>query len=211
MSGEQGRNLRHPNSVTSIGEHAFANCGSLTSVALGNSVTSIGEYAFLNCSSLANATLGSSLIGIGNDAFGNCGSLIAVYCHGNAPNVVPDEYLVSIHYGGSNVFSGAMTTVYYLPGTTGWAETFADNPTAPWVLPNPRILSNGPSFEVQTNGFGFIISWATNLSVVVEACANLTNPIWSPVGTNTLTGGSSYFSDPQWTNYPGRFYRLRSP
>jgi hypothetical protein len=26
----------------------------------------------------------------------------------------------------------------------------------------------------------------------------------------TLTGGSSYFSDPDWTNYPGRFYRLRS-
>ena len=52
---------------------------------------------------------------------------------------------------------------------------------------------------------------ATNLSVVVEACTNLANPIWSPVGTNTLTGGSSYFSDSQWTNYPGRFYRFRSP
>ena len=64
---------------------------------------------------------------------------------------------------------------------------------------------------MQTNGFGFIISWATNVSVVVEACTNLANPIWSPVGTNTLTGGSSYFSDPQWTNYPARFYRLRSP
>jgi len=22
---------------------------------------------------------------------------------------------------------------------------------------------------------------------------------------------TSYFSDPQWTNYPARFYRLRSP
>jgi hypothetical protein len=68
-----------------------------------------------------------------------------------------------------------------------------------------------PQLWPQTNGFGFIISWATNLSVVVEACTNLANPIWSPVGTNTLTGGSSYFSDPQWTNHPARFYRLRSP
>jgi hypothetical protein len=25
------------------------------------------------------------------------------------------------------------------------------------------------------------------------------------------TGGSSYFSDPEWTNYPGRFYRLTMP
>jgi hypothetical protein len=46
---------------------------------------------------------------------------------------------------------------------------------------------------------------------VVDACTNLANPGWSPVRTNTLTGGWCYFSDPQWTNYPGRFYRLRSP
>ena len=55
------------------------------------------------------------------------------------------------------------------------------------------------------------ISWATNASVVVEACTNLANPVWCAVGTNTLTSGSSCFSDPQWTNYPARFYRLRSP
>ena len=36
-------------------------------------------------------------------------------------------------------------------------------------------------------------------------------PLWSPVGTNTLTGGSSCFDDPRWANYPGRFYRLCSP
>jgi hypothetical protein len=64
---------------------------------------------------------------------------------------------------------------------------------------------------VQTNGFGFIISWATNSPVVVEASTTLVNPIWAPLSTNTLTGGSSYFSDPEWSNYPSRFYRLRSP
>jgi len=47
--------------------------------------------------------------------------------------------------------------------------------------------------------------------VVVEACTNLVNPAWQPVQTNAITGGSSSFSDSQWTNYPGRFYRLRSP
>ena len=34
---------------------------------------------------------------------------------------------------------------------------------------------------------------------------------WSPVATNTLTGGSSCFSDPQCTNYPARFYRHSMP
>lgn len=79
------------------------------------------------------------------------------------------------------------------------------------VLPNPLVLNNSPSFGVQTNRFGFTISWATNVPVVVEAYANLGGPVWLPVSTNTLTSGSAYFSDPQWTNYPRRFYRLRSP
>jgi hypothetical protein len=55
----------------------------------------------------------------------------------------------------------------------------------------------------------------SNSVVVVEACTNLANPIWSPVSTNALnaffgTNGMSYLSDPQRANYPGRFYRIRS-
>jgi hypothetical protein len=72
-------------------------------------------------------------------------------------------------------------------------------------------LTSGPNFGVQNNEFGFIISWAYNPSAVVEACTNLANPIWLPVATPTLTDGSAYFSDPDWINYPSRFYRLRSP
>jgi hypothetical protein len=69
------------------------------------------------------------------------------------------------------------------------------------------ILNREPSFGVGANGFGFTISWATNASVVVEAATNLANPVWIPVSTSTLTSGTNYFSDPQWTNYPMRFYR----
>ncbi len=79
------------------------------------------------------------------------------------------------------------------------------------MLPYPVILSTTPNFGIQTNAFGFRISWATNVPVVVEASMTLANPEWSPVSTNALVNGWSYFSDPQWTNYPARFYRLRSP
>ncbi len=41
-----------PNSVTSIGDYAFASCSGLTSITIPNSVTSIGSYAFYECSKL---------------------------------------------------------------------------------------------------------------------------------------------------------------
>jgi hypothetical protein len=47
--------------------------------------------------------------------------------------------------------------------------------------------------------------------IVVEVSSDLANPIWSSLQTNQLTSGSVYFSDSQWTNYPARFYRIRSP
>jgi hypothetical protein len=93
----------------------------------------------------------------------------------------------------------------------GWSSTFAGIPTAQWSLPYPLILQNGPGFGIQSNQFGFTVSWATNLSVVVEASTNLASPGWQPLQTNTLTNGSFYFSDPNWTNFPGRFYRISSP
>jgi hypothetical protein len=155
---------------------------------------------------LITVTIPASLTSIGNEEFYGCVNLTGVYFKGNAPLTGFSEF-----YNASY-----QAIVYYLPGTTGWSATFGDSvggyrPTALWALPTPTILGFEPSFGMRTNQFGFTISWATNIPVVVEACTNLANPVWNPVATNTLTGGSSYFSDPQWTNYPGRFYRIRSP
>ena len=49
------------------------------------------------------------------------------------------------------------------------------------------------------------------MAVAVDACTDLANPAWTPLQTNLLSNGSSYFGDLQWTNYPARFYRLRWP
>ena len=64
-----------PNSVTSIGGYAFYGCSSLTSVEIGNSVTSIGNYAFSNCSSLTSVELPNSVTSIGSYAFYDCSGL----------------------------------------------------------------------------------------------------------------------------------------
>ncbi|HEU0008311.1 MAG TPA: leucine-rich repeat domain-containing protein [Verrucomicrobiae bacterium] len=221
-----------PNSVTNIGDRAFNECTILSAITadalnpvyssldgvlfnkdesllikypggkagrytIPNGVTSLADSAFASCRSLTCVTIPSSATNIGTYSFAYSRSLIGVYFQGNAPSVSPDAFT-----GADNV------TVYYLPGTTGWGTTFAERPTALWT---PRIETSDANFGVRTNRFGFTISWASDLVTVVEACTNLTNPVWTPVGTNTLTDGSSYFSDPEWTNHPVRFYRLRSP
>jgi hypothetical protein len=205
-----------PNSVTSVGDEAFSSCTSLTSVSIGSSVTSIGAKAFSGCIGLTSVTIPNSVTSMGAagegcmhamgsywcshyfGAFDGCASLRGVYFEGNVPDLDHDA------------LTDAQATVFYLPGATGWGTTFGGCPTAPWVLPYPVLLSSSLSFGLETNGFGFTISWATNNAVVVEAATDLANPTWTPVATNTLTGGTSYFSDPQWAKYPRCFYRIRS-
>ena len=67
-----------PNSVTSIGDFAFDDCSSLTSVTIPNSVTSIGNVAFSGCSGLTSVIIPNSVTSIGYQAFSRCGSLMNV-------------------------------------------------------------------------------------------------------------------------------------
>ncbi len=64
-----------PDSVTSIGERAFSDCSSLTSINLPDGVTSIGNAAFWCCSRLKNIDLSDGLKEIGDYAFYNCNNL----------------------------------------------------------------------------------------------------------------------------------------
>lgn len=213
-----------PDSVTSIGTSSFSTCPSLASVTLGNGLGVIGDaafeqtpltsivipngvgnieiYAFYNCTNLTNVVIGTGITNITSAAFLGCSSLLAVYFQGDAPS-------------SSGSFSqDNNATAYYLPGTLGWGSTFGEPyglPAAPWFLPTPLILNFQHNFGVQTNRFSFMISWATNTSIVVDACTNLASNTWQAIQTNNLANGSFYFTDSQWTNYPARFYRVRTP
>ncbi|MCD8040299.1 MAG: leucine-rich repeat domain-containing protein, partial [Clostridia bacterium] len=87
--------------VTSIGENAFFDCTSLTSVTIGDGVASIGERAFYYCTSLASIVIPDSVTSIGDYAFLECSSLTSVYYNGtseewNAITIETDnEYLTS--------------------------------------------------------------------------------------------------------------------
>ena len=184
-----------PNTLRTIQADTFEDCTSLTNVTIGNGVTSIGDGAFFSCG-LTSVTIPASATNIGSEAFGYMASLRSVYFKGNAPS--PD---------GIQFFDSNNSTVYYLPGTTGWGFTFGERLAVLW---NPKIqISN--SFRVPTVQFGFNISGTARIPILVEACSNLHSAKWTPLQTCTLTNGSIYFSDPAWTNYPSCFYRIRSP
>ena len=75
VNGELITDLVIPDGVTTIGNYAFFECSTLTSVNIGDSVTKIGSYAFYNCSGLTSFTVGNSVTTIGNYAFAYCNSL----------------------------------------------------------------------------------------------------------------------------------------
>ncbi len=67
-----------PSSVTSIGNNAFRRASSLTSITIPSSVTSIGDEAFNGASNLTSITIPSSVTSIGNNAFYDASSLTSI-------------------------------------------------------------------------------------------------------------------------------------
>ena len=58
--------------VTSIGNGAFYDCKTFTSITIPDSVTSIGHWAFRNCIGLTSITIPDSVTSIGERAFYGC-------------------------------------------------------------------------------------------------------------------------------------------
>jgi hypothetical protein len=75
------------------------------------------------------------------------------------------------------------------------------------LLPTVAILTDDSSFGVMSNQFGFNLRSVGNPIVLVQGSTNLTQ--WTSLYTNTMSNGSLYFSDPDSTNAPQRFYRAR--
>lgn len=188
------------NSVTSIGNYEFSSLQSLTNVEIGTNVSSIGSWAFATCWSLENITIPSSVTNIADYAFYTTASsskLNGIFFQGNAPSIGAYTF-----YGEDNA------TAYFLPGTTNWSSNFGGLPTLLW---NPQAQTGDGGFGALTNGFGFNITGTPNIPIVVDAVTDLTQTMWTPLFNGVVTNGEVYFSDPQWTNYPIRFYRIRAP
>ncbi len=193
--------------VANIGNTAFGYCLNLRTVRLGNGMTNIGYSQFQNCSGLTSVTVGVNITNIEFYGFANCSSLTNITFLGNAPGIPG--------FGAFNNIDPAVK-VYYLPGTTGWGTSYGGAFDAPvnvpaGILPTVLLANTPPPVSeanvgIFTNQFGFTITGASNETVIVQVSSDLVN--WTAFKTNTPTGTSLIFSDPNWRNYPQRFYRL---
>ena len=97
-----------PNNVTSIGSSAFESCSQLASIEIPSSVTSIGDYAFSGCSGLTSVNIPEDVTSIGERAFMNCSQLASI------------EIPKSVTSIGKYAFSGCsgLTSITILGGVT---------------------------------------------------------------------------------------------
>ncbi|MFZ4456332.1 MAG: leucine-rich repeat protein [Bacteroidales bacterium] len=67
-----------PKSITAISQNCFSGCVALSSINVPNSVNYIGSGAFMNCNSLSAINIPENVMSIGESAFNNCSSLKSI-------------------------------------------------------------------------------------------------------------------------------------
>ena len=175
-----------PNSVTSIEDYTFQRCSSLTSITIPNSVTSIGRSAFYKCSSLASITIPNSVTSIGDYAFYNCSSLTSI--------VIPE----SVKSIGVCAFSycSSLTSIVIGNGVTSIGEgAFARCSSLTSItIPNSVTSIGKWAFEGCSSLTSITIpNSVTNIGEgAFEGCSSLTS-ITIPESVTSI--GKSAFSD----------------
>ena len=119
-----------PESVTSIGMWAFADCAKLEQVSFPASLTSIDGCAFENCTALTAVTLPKRLTKLGNEVFVNCSALKSVW--------IPKS-LTNINGFGGGCFKGctSLTDITFETGITKIADyQFDGSPIKSITIPD---------------------------------------------------------------------------
>ena len=117
-----------PDSVTTIGDYAFADCTSLTSITIPDSVTSIGDYAFYDC---ANLTI-----------YGYVGSYVETYA---VENDIPFVALTAVADAKTGITIES-TSGYTIPeNATLHVETVAKEERQ--VTYNISLIQNGEAVQ----------------------------------------------------------------
>ena len=185
-----------PNSVTTIDDYAFSNCGGLNgSLTLSNSLKTIGTSAFYWCTELkGNLTLPDSVTTIGDNAF--------CYCHKFTGNLTIPNSVTTIGNGAFQKCSG-FTGNLTLPNSVTTIGEYAFNKCSGFTnLKLSEKLSIIPleAFSGCTNLSGELVIPASVKEIGREAfsnCSGFTGNLTLPnsittIENNTFSGCSGF-------------------
>ena len=149
-----------PDGVTSIGNYAFYYCIGLTSITIPDSVTSIGDLAFYGCSGLTSITIPNSVTSIGVFAFLDCSGLTSV----TIPNSV-----TSI---GDSAFTGCSGLTSVTIGNS--VTSIGDYAFSGCIGLTSIVVESGNTVYDSRNNCNAIIETSTN--TLITGCKNTVIP-----------------------------------
>ncbi len=195
--------------VTAVASGAFADCQTLSSVALGTNLASIGDSAFQGCSNLTNVMMSNGLASIGTEAFEDCAMLSNVTIPGSVTNfgsyIFADcSNLLSVTLGngittvGQDMFYQCFSlTNVALPNTlTSIGADAFDSCASLTTIAIPRGVTNIGTVSFAWSGLASVTIPAS-VNAIGEAafwcCAKLTNVFF--MGNAPGTGALMFYGD----------------
>lgn len=98
-------NVIIPEGITNVGQYAFSSCFNITNFTISGTVTTLGQYSFSGCTKVTTITIPEGVTSIGRDAFSDMG-LTNIFIPASATNVGPAAFgcftLKSINVDSSN-------------------------------------------------------------------------------------------------------------
>jgi len=203
-----------PDSVTSIGNSAFADCCSLTSVTIPDSVMSIGYYAFEDCKKLTSVTIPDSVTSIWDKAFGyyydsgykkidgftiygEKGTAAQTYANDNGFTFIKKTADVDVTGITLNITSASITKGNTLTLTATVSPSNATNKTVTWTTSNSSIATvSGGKVTAVAAGTATITAKSNN-GKTATCTVTVVNPIVAVTGitlnktSTTITKGNT--------------------
>ena len=166
-------------SVESIGEKAFSECTSLTSITIPDSVTSIGQGAFESCSGLTSVTIGNGVTRIGSSAFNGCSGLTTITIPNSVTTIGDSAFydcsgLTSINIGAK------ISEVSWLPSNvSNITVTISEN--------NPYLATDSKAIFAKSNG-ELSVSKYISANTIYEIPATLNSFSVTSIGRSAFFG-----------------------